>query len=107
MTYNGRSGILLNLLAVIWGVALISNMAWPRPKVYGSGWYEHYVALLFTAGLMLTSVCGRTKLAAPQPHSRLDVLGRKAMDLFLPGEDSCIIEKVSNRPSVPCRLVLS
>jgi urea carboxylase system permease len=48
----GRWGILVNLLAVVWGVALVSNMAWPRPEVYGSEWYEQYAALLFTAVLM-------------------------------------------------------
>jgi len=48
----GRWGLLVNLLAVVWGVALIVNIGWPRPEVYGEAWYQQYAALLFTALLM-------------------------------------------------------
>jgi urea carboxylase system permease len=48
----GRWGIPLNALAVVWGVALIVNMGWPRSEVYGQEWYERYAALLFTAALV-------------------------------------------------------
>jgi urea carboxylase system permease len=48
----GRWGLLVNVLAIFWGAALIANMAWPRPEVYGTAWYERYAALLFTAILL-------------------------------------------------------
>ena len=47
-----RWGLPVNFLAVVWGAALIVNMAWPRPEVYGDAWYQQYAALLFTAVLM-------------------------------------------------------
>jgi urea carboxylase system permease len=48
----GRWGVLVNLLAVVWGVALIVNVGWPRPAVYGDAWYQQYSAPLLTAALM-------------------------------------------------------
>jgi hypothetical protein len=48
----GRWGLLVNALAVAWGVALIINVGWPRPEVYGNAWYEQYAALLLTAALL-------------------------------------------------------
>ena len=48
----GRWGLPVNLLAVVWSLALIVNMAWPREEVYGSAWYERFAALLFTAALL-------------------------------------------------------
>ena len=42
----------MNLLAVVWGVALIVNIGWPRPEVYGDAWHEQYAALLLTAVLI-------------------------------------------------------
>jgi urea carboxylase system permease len=49
----GRSGLAVNLLAVLWGIVLIANVAWPRPEE-GDAWYEEYAAVLFT-GLLLGS----------------------------------------------------
>ena len=70
----------MNLLAVVWGVALIANMAWPRREVYGEAWYEQYAALLFAAVLMgggglyywlvqrhKTGVLAEHRAVSPQP----------------------------------------
>jgi amino acid transporter len=76
----GRWGLPVNFLAVVWGAALIVNMAWPRPEFYGNAWYQQYAALLFTAVLMgsggvyywlvqrhKTGVLAEHRAAAPQP----------------------------------------
>ncbi|MBF6214867.1 amino acid permease [Nocardia puris] len=38
----GRFGIPVNAVAVVWGIAMVINLAWPRPEVYapdgGGGW---------------------------------------------------------------------
>jgi urea carboxylase system permease len=47
----GRWGLAVNALAVVWSVALIANMAWPRPEA-GDPWYETYGAVIFTAVLL-------------------------------------------------------
>ena len=46
-----RWGLPINLLAVLWGIALIANVAWPRPEEEDA-WYEEYAAVLFTALLL-------------------------------------------------------
>jgi urea carboxylase system permease len=48
----GRFGIVVNVLAVLYGIGMILNLGWPRPEVYdpaGTHWYLHYFSLLFVA----------------------------------------------------------
>jgi urea carboxylase system permease len=48
----GRWGILVNLLAVVWSMALIVNMAWPRAETFGPDWHQRYAAVIFTSILL-------------------------------------------------------
>jgi amino acid transporter len=48
----GKWSLPINILAVMWGVAMIVNIGWPRPQIYGDEWYRQYGALLFTAVLV-------------------------------------------------------
>ncbi|QGV82308.1 APC family permease [Streptomyces ficellus] len=47
----GRFGLPVNILAVLWGVAMSINLAWPRPEVYNATgpqhWYLRWGAFLF------------------------------------------------------------
>ena len=45
----GRFGFALNLIAVLFGLAMMINLAWPREAVYGSSPVLHYFALIFLA----------------------------------------------------------
>jgi urea carboxylase system permease len=52
----GRFGVLVNALAVAYGLAMILNLGWPRPAVYdpaGAHWYLHYFSLLFVGGTLV------------------------------------------------------
>jgi urea carboxylase system permease len=51
-SYLGRWGLAVNAAAVVWGVALIVNVGWPRERLYGRQWYERYGALLYTCALL-------------------------------------------------------
>ena len=54
----GRFGIPVNLLAVVWGIAMAVNLAWPRAEVYtpdGGSWWMLWAAPLF---LILTIAVG-------------------------------------------------
>ena len=53
-SYLGCWGLPINAVAVIWGIALIVNIGWPRERLYGSEWYERYGALLYSGVLLLT-----------------------------------------------------
>jgi predicted benzoate:H+ symporter BenE len=48
----GRWSLPVNGLAVVWGIAVIVNLAWPRVEVYGEGPMRPYSALIAT-GLMM------------------------------------------------------
>lgn len=48
----GRWGLPVNLLAVVWGIAIVTNIGWPRPEVYGEAWYRRYSAPLSTAVML-------------------------------------------------------
>ena len=48
----GRWGLLVNALAVLWGVVIVVNVGWPRPEVYGEPWARRHVAPLATAALL-------------------------------------------------------
>ncbi|MGB8202069.1 MAG: amino acid permease, partial [Pseudonocardiaceae bacterium] len=52
----GRWGLPVNLFAVVYGVAMMVNIAWPRQAVYdpaGTSWMLQYLALLFVAALVV------------------------------------------------------
>lgn len=43
----GRWGLLVNILAVVWGLGMAINLAWPRTSVYGGPWYNTWGAFLY------------------------------------------------------------
>jgi urea carboxylase system permease len=46
----GKWGLFVNAFAVLYGIGMVVNLAWPRPAVYGAAhWYTQWSALLFTA----------------------------------------------------------
>ncbi len=55
----GRWGLAVNLFAVVYGVAMMVNIAWPRQEVYnpaGTSWVLQYLALLFVAALVVVGL---------------------------------------------------
>jgi urea carboxylase system permease len=55
----GRWGLPVNLVAVVYGTAMMVNIAWPRQAVYdpaGTSWVLRYSALLFVAGLVVAGL---------------------------------------------------
>jgi urea carboxylase system permease len=53
----GRLGVLVNVIAVLYGAAIAFNIAWPRTAVYGDAhWYFHYGAYLFIGLVVLVGL---------------------------------------------------
>jgi amino acid transporter len=48
----GRWGLPVNALAVVWGVLIVANVAWPRAEVYGESWPRRFAAPLATAAML-------------------------------------------------------
>jgi urea carboxylase system permease len=46
----GRLGIVVNVIAVVWGIAMAVNLGWPRPEVFGTSWYLQFFPQLVLAG---------------------------------------------------------
>jgi urea carboxylase system permease len=52
----GRAGLVVNVLAVLYGLFMAVNIAWPRAAVYdpaGGHWYLQWFAEIFLAGVAL------------------------------------------------------
>jgi urea carboxylase system permease len=68
----GRFGIVVNVLAVVWGVAMSINLAWPRADVYGAGWLQWsafiFVGAIAAAGLIWYVVRGRHQVGTLPEH---------------------------------------
>lgn len=53
----GKWGLPINILAVLWGLAMTTNLAWPRQEIYNAEppyhWYLQWSAVLFVGVVML------------------------------------------------------
>jgi urea carboxylase system permease len=55
----GRWGLPVNLFAVVYGAAMMVNIAWPRQAMYdpaGTSWVLQYLALLFVVALVVVGL---------------------------------------------------
>jgi urea carboxylase system permease len=48
--------LVVNAIAVVWGIVLIVNIGWPRERLYGEGWYKQYGAVLYTVAMLAVGV---------------------------------------------------
>jgi urea carboxylase system permease len=72
----GRWGLPVNLFAVVYGVAMMVNIAWPRQAVYdpaGTSWVLQYLALLFVAGMVVVGLVVHRTLRMRAVPAALDV----------------------------------
>lgn len=68
----GRLGLPVNILAVVWGVAMAVNLAWPREAVYGAGWLAWsafiFIGIIVLGGLAWYLVRGRHRVGTLPEH---------------------------------------
>jgi amino acid transporter len=70
----GRWGLLINVVAVLWGAGMALNLAWPREAVYGTPWYNTWGAFAYTAvilgtGLLWYGFKGRNHIGTLASHA--------------------------------------
>src|SRR5579872_5746251 len=70
----GRWGMLVNIVAVLWGAGMALNLAWPREAVYGTPWFNTwgafvYIAVILGAGLLWYAVQGRRQIGTLASHT--------------------------------------
>jgi urea carboxylase system permease len=70
----GKWGMLVNIVAVVWGIGMAVNLAWPREAVYGEGWYNAwgafiYIGVILGLGLIWYAVKGRHHLGTLASHA--------------------------------------
>src|SRR3954470_11215973 len=75
----GRWGLPVNLVAVVYQVVAIVNLAWPRVEIYGADhWYFKYGAFVFVGLLVIVGgayscFVQRNKPAEPLPEHRAEI----------------------------------
>jgi urea carboxylase system permease len=84
----GRFGIVVNILAVVWGVAMSINLAWPREEVYGAGWLAWsafiFIGAIAAAGLIWYLVRGRHQVGCLPEHMARQLEEAHQIDPTLP-----------------------
>jgi urea carboxylase system permease len=70
----GKWGLPVNIVAVVWGVAMAVNLAWPRVAVYGEPWYNTwgafvYIGVILGTGLLWYFVKGRHHIGCLESHA--------------------------------------
>lgn len=70
----GRWGMVVNIVAVVWGIGMAVNLAWPREAVYGTPWYNTwgafvYIGAILGAGLLWYLVKGRKSIGTLASHA--------------------------------------
>jgi len=70
----GRWGLPVNIFAVLWGVGMALNLAWPRAAVYGAPWYNTwgafvYIGVILGLGLLWYLVKGRKHIGTLASHA--------------------------------------
>jgi urea carboxylase system permease len=74
----GRWGLLINVVAVLWGAGMALNLAWPREAVYGTPWYNTWGAFVYTGvilggGLLWYGFKGRHHIGTLASHALADM----------------------------------
>jgi urea carboxylase system permease len=72
----GRWGLVINVVAVLWGAGMALNLAWPREAVYGTPWYNTWGAFAYTgvilgAGLLWYGIKGRHHIGTLASHAEV------------------------------------
>ena len=60
--------------AVVWGVGMALNLAWPRSEIYGEPWYNTwgafvYIGIIFGVGFVWYLTVGRRHIGVLESHS--------------------------------------
>ncbi len=68
----GKLGLPINILAVVWGIAMAINLAWPREAVYGAGWLAWsafiFIGAIIALGMAWYLVRGRHHVGTLPDH---------------------------------------
>jgi urea carboxylase system permease len=70
----GKWGLPVNIFAVLWGVGMALNLAWPRVAIYGEPWYNTwgafvYIGAILGLGLLWYLVKGRHHIGVLASHA--------------------------------------
>jgi amino acid transporter len=83
----GKWGMPVNILAVVWGIGMALNLAWPRVAVYGDPWYNTwgafvYIGVILGFGLLWYGLKGRHHIGTLESHA---VATKSEADTLDPG----------------------
>jgi urea carboxylase system permease len=69
----GKWGLPVNIVALVWGIGMALNLAWPREAVYGEPWYNTwgafvYIGVILGFGLLWYLTTGRHHIGTLTSH---------------------------------------
>ena len=67
----GRSGLPINIAALIWSAFMVVNVGWPRAAVYGSEWQHRFAPAILTV-VLVAAAAGCAWVIKPQALPRED-----------------------------------
>jgi urea carboxylase system permease len=73
----GRWGLIVNVVAVLWGAGMAINLAWPREAIYGTPWFNTwgafvYIGAILGTGLLWFSLKGRHHIGTLASHAVIE-----------------------------------
>lgn len=84
----GKLGLPVNILAVLWGVVMSINLAWPREAVYGAGWLAWsafiFIGAIIVVGLAWYGLRGRHRVGTLPEHMAQQLEEAHEVDPTLP-----------------------
>lgn len=87
----GRFGLPVNIVAVVYGVAMTVNMGWPRASVYdpsGKDWYLQWFSVLMLAG---TGIVGGAAYAYLRSRKRITTVHHPALTIAASDAESVLV----------------
>jgi len=96
----GRWGLLINTVAVGWGVLLVINIGWPRLEIYGSSTWGRYAAPLATLALMVSGgvyyrLFQHNKARILAKHAAQEILDPEPIESKNPSIETCWIDQLA------------
>ena len=73
----GRWGLIVNVVAVLWGAGMALNLAWPREAIYGTPWFNTwgafvYIGAILGTGLLWFGLKGRHHIGTLASHAVIE-----------------------------------
>ena len=79
----GSRGVITNVIAIVYGLAMVINLAWPRDYFYGTAWYQQYGVIWAIFAVIVSGLA----IYYGYQKNRMGVLAEHRVDAAVPAGD--------------------